>query len=134
MDSLKSLWGEISQTEIVRTPFTILKEQSAILANQTKGLLVGEVSRKQAVKNDSILTLRILAASLGYRYEVVQVHHDVNLYPLTIMNLAVDDAASTVRCNSEQEFEQALEKILSSPQVKRVISVLLSDIRASSSH
>jgi hypothetical protein len=132
MDSLKSLWGEISQTEIVRTPFTILKEQSAILAKQTKGLLVGEVSRNQIVGNDSTLTLRILAASLGYRYEVVQVHHNVNLYPLTIVNLAVDDSAE--QCNSEQEFEQALGKILSSPQVKRVISVLLSDIHASSSH
>jgi hypothetical protein len=115
MDSLKSLWGEISQTEIVRTPFTILKEQSAILAKQTKGLLVGEVSRNQIVGNDSTLTLRILAASLGYRYEVVQVD-------------------SAEQCNSEQEFEQALGKILSSPQVKRVISVLLSDIHASSSH
>lgn len=130
MDSQKSLWGDLSNTAIFRTPFTILKEQAAILSQQTKGLLVGEVKRYQDENEDISLSLYIVAPSLGdYRYEVVQVYHDITIYPLIVRSMATEDPSNPR--HSEQEFEQALGEILSSLQVKRVISALLSDIHAS---
>jgi hypothetical protein len=128
MDSKKSLWGDLSQVELFRTPFTILKEQAAILSEQTKGLLVGEIQRAQDSSKVTHLSMHILAPSLGnYRYEVVDVQHEVAIYPLIIFDKA---GQPPKRCHSEQEFEQSLGEILASQKTKKVISALLSDIQA----
>jgi len=133
MDSQKSLWGDLSNTAIFRTPFTILKEQAAVLSQQTKGLLVGEVKRYQDENEDISLSLHVVAPSLGhYRYEVVQVYYGITIYPLNVRSMATEHPPKP--CHSEQEFEQALGEILSSLQVKKVISALLSDIHASSTY
>jgi hypothetical protein len=132
VSSQKSLWGDLSQTEIVRTPFTILKEQAGILSKATRGLLVGDVDRTQSPEHQnvySVLVLRVVAPSLdNYHYSILQVHHDIKLYPLEIIDLAGD--GNRKQCESEEEFEQGLGGILSSPAVRKVISALLSDIHA----
>jgi len=132
MNSQKSLWGDLSQPEIVRTPFTILKEQAAILSKATNGLLVGDVERAQSTGQQnvfSILVLRVIAPSLdGYSYSILEVNHDIRLYPLNLRNLTGDE--NSKQCDSEETFEQALGEILSSPAVRKVISALLSDIYA----
>jgi hypothetical protein len=128
MDSHKNLWGDLSQTDTLRTPFIILKEQAAMLAQQTKGLLIGDVQRLQQ-GTSNLLSLRIVAPSLGnYRYAVAQVTHDAQLYPLTIKSLA--DERFVKECDAEAEFEIALGEVLSSREVRKVIAALLSDIHA----
>ena len=132
MNSQKSLWGDLSQPEIVITPLTILKEQAAILSKATNGLLVGDVERAQSRGQQnvfSILVLRVVAPSLdGYSYSILEVNHDIRLYPLTLRNLTGDE--NSKQCDSEETFEQALGEILSSLAVRKVISALLSDIYA----
>lgn len=132
MNSQKSLWGDLSQPTIVRTPFTILKEQASILSEATSGLLVGDVWRFQdhgqqnAVSN---LILRIVAPSLdNYHYSILEVTHDIKLYPLTLNSLTTNSYEE--QCDSEEAFEKALGEILSSPEVRKIISALLSDIYA----
>jgi len=133
MNSQKSLWGDLSQPEIVRTPFTILKEQAAILSKATNGLLVGDVARSQSPGQQnvlSILVLRVIAPSLDdYRYSILEVCHDITLYPLELRDFSGNETYSK-QCDSEEAFEQALGEILSSPPVRKVISALLSDIYA----
>ncbi|MBW4514016.1 MAG: hypothetical protein KME11_02170 [Timaviella obliquedivisa GSE-PSE-MK23-08B] len=128
MNSQKSLWGDLSKPDIVRTPFTILKEQAAILSEATDGLLVGDVRRIQNQEKQNI-ELRVVAPSLdNYRYSILSVIHDIKLYPLSLNNLANDTYHR--QCDSEEAFEQALGEILSSPEVRKVISTLLSEINA----
>jgi hypothetical protein len=126
MDSQKNLWGDLSQVETVRTPFVILQEQARILTRETKGALVGVVERLQRGQL-SAMSLDILVPTLNnYRYSVVEMTYDsVQLYPLTILTGTQRDRI----CYSEEEFELALSEILSSPQVKKVIATLLSDVR-----
>jgi len=129
MNSQKSLWGDLSQPEIVRTPFTILKEQAAILSNATSGLLIGDVERFQNQSQENVVVLRVIAPSLdNYHYSILAVTHDIKLYPLSLRNLAIDSYEK--QCNSEEAFEQALGEALSSPEVRKVISSLLADIYA----
>jgi hypothetical protein len=133
VSSQKSLWGDLSQPEIVRTPFTILKEQAGILSEATSGLLIGDVYRAQIEEPKSVvnvLVLRVIAPSLdNYHYSILEVNHDITLYPLEVRGL-VGNGTYSKQCGSEEAFEQALGEILSSPAVRKVISALLSDIYA----
>lgn len=152
MTSKKNLWGELPNPETIRTPYTILKEQASILSEITNGLLIGEVINNQ--KDEFFVkTLRIKAPSLNnYTYSVVEVQHLIKLYPVFVKNLTSDpitkatDLIDSLRVNlghsslledpgykkysSEEEFENALGQILSSQEVKRVISSLLAQIHA----
>lgn len=130
MSNNKDLWGEIPSYETIQTPYTLLKEQASLLTQKTNGLLIGEVSRVQQYNIEKfVLTLQIKAPSLNnYTYSVVRVEHSIQLYPLSVEDLAGTNLE--LDCSSEEEFEQALGKILSSPEVKRVISSLLADIHA----
>lgn len=130
MISKKNLWGELPNTETLRTPYSILKEQASILSEITNGLLIGEVN-SYPKENLFVMILRIKAPSLNnYTYSVVEVQHKIQLYPVFVMNLASDENQGFNQCSSEEEFEKALGQILSSQEIKKVISVLLAQIQA----
>jgi hypothetical protein len=133
MNRNKDLWGEIPSHETIRTPYTILKEQASLLTQKTNGLLIGEVSRDQkynvSKQREIQVTLLIKAPSLNnYTYWVLEVEHPIQLYPLSVQDLAGTNPL--LDCSSEEEFEQALGNILSSQEIKRVISALLAEIHA----
>ena len=128
MTSKKNLWGELPNVETIRTPYTILKEQASILSEITNGLLIGEVVVNNQ-KDTFVMTLRIKAPSLhNYTYSVVEVHQPIQLYPVVVINLLVERRGG--KYSSEEEFENALGEILSSQEVKGVISGLLAQIHA----
>ena len=128
MTSKKNLWGELPNAETIRTPYTILKEQASMLSEITNGLLIGEVAFNNQTDNSLSMTLMIKAPSLNnYTYSVVRVGQPIQLYPVTIVNLFINELD---RYFSEEEFESALGQILSSQDVKRVISGLLAQIHA----
>lgn len=126
----KNLWGEIPKNVEVRTPFLILKEQASILTQMTNGLLIGEVDRRPSLEQTLFsVRLRIKTPILNnYTYSVVEVKYPPKLYPLKIRDFT--DYEKEVECSSEEEFEAALSKILSSDAVKTVISTLLADIQS----
>lgn len=157
MTSQKNLWGELPKTETIRTPYTLLKEQASILSEITNGLLIGEVTNAQRDKF-FVNILRIKAPSINnYTYSVVEVQYPIQLYPVFVKNLTSDkfnnleknlmNAANNPlmgfvdpggllvqqgynKYSSEEEFENALGEILSSQEVKQVISALLAQIHA----
>ena len=157
MTNQKNLWGELPKSETIRTPYTLLKEQASLLSEITKGLLIGEVTNNQ---KDMFFVniLRIKAPSINnYTYSVVEVQYPIKLYPVFVKNLTSDkfnnleknlmNAANNPlmgfvdpggllvqqgynKYSSEKEFENALGEILSSQEVKQVISALLAQIHA----
>ncbi|MBD2016549.1 hypothetical protein H6F96_21575 [Microcoleus sp. FACHB-53] len=157
MTNQKNLWGELPKPETIRTPYTLLKEQASILSEITNGLLIGEVINDQRDKF-FVNILRIKAPSINnYTYSVVQVQYPIQLYPVFVKNLTSDkfnnleknlmNAANNPligfvdpggllvqqgynKYSSEEEFENALGEILSSEEVKQVISALLAQIHA----
>lgn len=140
MTSNKNLWGELPSPETQRTSYTILKEQASMLTEITNGLLVGEVKRSSEVDAFSEFTLgkqsqsfvaylRIQVPSLNnYTYSVVRIQYPIGLYPVLVKSLVVENFQ--IECSSEEKFENALGQILSSEEVKQVISALLAQIYA----
>jgi hypothetical protein len=128
VNNKRNLWGNLSVSANIRTPFTILKEQASILTEMTNGLLVGEVKRF-SIEEGFAANLRVRVPTLGgYAYSILRVNYPPDLYPLNIMNLTNQSPAKS--CGSEEEFEVTLGKVLSSESVQRVISALLADVQA----
>ncbi|MEQ9232960.1 hypothetical protein [Coleofasciculus sp. E2-BRE-01] len=153
MTKTKDLWGDLPSAETIRTPYTILKEQASILTEKTNSLLIGEVKsspqieypdrreypgrREVLVDPDSQQTqffvsyLRIKIPSLNnYTYSVLQIQYPLpDLYPVWVTSFAAAEDREC-ECKTEAEYENALGNILSSSDVKRVISGLLAQVHA----
>ena len=124
--SARNLWGDLGALEIVRTPKDILKEQASFLTKATEGVLVGNVDEMDA-NGDVRYDVDVQVPSLNdYTYTLLSITHGLDLYPVRVSPRA---AALTETCDDETEFEAVLRTVLSSKQVKLILSRLLSQAR-----
>src|SRR4051812_31106878 len=116
----KSLWGDLSNVEKVRTPAGILREQASILTEATGGILTGIVQVESS--NGSFLNeLAIKVSALGnYMYTVASAEHQADaIYPVQLWTRGM---GRPIRCTSPDDMEKALEQILTSASTKKIIS------------
>ena len=79
---------------------------------------------KNKLKNYFENTLSIKVPSLNsYTYSVLRVEYSMGMYPLTVQNF-MSIEPKIEKCETQEDFENCLEKILSSPEMKRIISSL----------
>ena len=121
--SVKNLWGDLSELERVVTPKEILLEQASLLTEATKGVLVGQVSNN-SIYGKFAYDLEVSVPALNnYTYTILTIQHQIELYPVRIIT---NGFVLSTECGSEKEFISALTDILSSKEVKFVLSRLLS--------
>jgi len=126
--AIKNLWGEIDNLPQIKPPVSILKEQSQMLEKMTKGLLVGKIV-SNSKDNEFEYTFYINAPSLNnYTYPILMIYHEITLYPVTIEILHKKERM--IECKDIEEFEAKLGNIFSSPEIRKVISGLLSQIQS----
>jgi len=126
-----NLWGKFESRVPERTPTTVLREQAKALQEMTKGILSGQVS--VVGKGQSFeIELSIVAPAINdYRFDVVKVRHDPRLYPLQVWRAWEGyNPRAVIRCQSQDEFEEALASILQSEEVVKVIGALIAQSRA----
>ena len=121
---MDDLWpSNIADSNLV-TPVSILKEQATLLGEKTKELVKGEVVT-HTTGNLFIHSFNLVAPTLSYRYELFQVTHHVNFYPLTIRHLN-----NTIQAKSEAEFKDKLKEIFSALHTLNTIHSILAQVRA----
>ena len=147
MNTEKSLWGDLPLADVTRTPIIILREQATILTELTNGLLEGVVTNRVTEGTNRLIsqvedrepkefsaTLSIIAPALdGYVFRIMQVNYNLELYPVEVVALASHfflSRDSTVSCDNEQEFVEALGNILSSDSVRQAIGRLLAQSKS----
>lgn len=124
--SSKSFWVDLKNVELVRTPRTILREQAKYLTEGTDSLLIGCVD-DLTIGSTFRYSLDVRVPSLNnYETTILSVNHSLDLYPvhLTAMRPHTD-----VSCANQEELERAIESVLSSTEVKVMISRLISQLR-----
>ncbi len=131
----KDMWGDF-QVEAIRTPVQILREQAAALGPKTRNLVVAEVNTSardrsfKSRKKDFVHELTLVVPSLDdYRYLLFSLSHDVELYPVHVEYLANDVEIDVA---SEEELNEVLQDVLSSPKTKNIISSLLGQVSIAS--
>jgi hypothetical protein len=125
-DAQRDFWPDIAVQGPATTPLSILKEQAAVLARKTNGLLEGHVDDITGGSREFRYIFKIMAPTLdNYSYELFRVRHGVLRYPVRIEGQLQDTELKT-----EQEFVDALKHVLSSDETIRVISALLAQVKA----
>ena len=128
------LWGVLPAPSISPLPANVLKEQGALLAEKTNGILTGQTKVRFDIDKDEVertnLQFYIVCPTLNnYRYEVLSVEHPRfgNAFPARIdyQQFANDDVTTYVTANDLEEFKNRVKDILQSDRVKSVISALL---------
>jgi hypothetical protein len=121
--SAENMWGEISDPVNQRTPTSILREQAAILSQITKGILIGSIEQDPTSNNTLVYNFAVTAPAINnHKFSILTVQYSITIYPLTL----TDRTTQVQRqCLNEDSFASTLKSILSSLQVKRVITALL---------
>jgi hypothetical protein len=123
--STKSLWGDLSDLEIVRTPKEILMEQAQLLTEATDGVLVGNVeSQSGSTTRLFIHDFDVTVPTLNnYSYTLLRIRHGVAMYPVRV---EASDPSTSKDCPNEEEFISTVGSILSSSAVRFILSRLRS--------
>ncbi|GAB4231481.1 MAG: hypothetical protein Kow00121_59790 [Elainellaceae cyanobacterium] len=139
------LWPEGIETNRVKSPVTILREQGSLLGQKTKNLVQGEVMESSGRENLFVYSFFIVAPALShYRYKLFTIRHDVSLYPVRVdvedrIFDEVDSQFQTGRsdpdgepllsylqADSEEKFLELLREIFKSQKAIQVVTSLLS--------
>ena len=120
-------------------PVNILKEQAAILGKRTQGLLDAEAvpHRDPFQPKNLIYSFEIVAAALqGYRYELFQIVHGPEMYPVTfkveteMVNEIKPGSYGEIYVSNEEDFKKMLGLILNSRKARQVITGLLAQLES----
>ncbi len=129
--SIDSIFDDVIEESAVKPPIAILKELANALAKKTKGLLVGKIEQttfSDDSKDEFILRFYIIVPSLNnYRYEVFDITHDIDFYPLKIES---SNGELSNKDKTSEELENSLKDIFASSQIKRVINGLLAQVKS----
>jgi hypothetical protein len=121
----RDFWPPLGQTRIT-PPVVILREQAALLANKSQGLIEGQVDTS-AGGDRFYHRLYVVAPTLdNYRYQLLGVYHAILLYPVYV--IASGESKTERPLDSEEEFLNWLREVLSSDRTKQVLDALLAQI------
>jgi hypothetical protein len=125
--SKKDLWGNIEEAQVPKNPKKILKEQADVIGEKTRYVLTGRViggSSTKSGKPTFTATLSVEARRIAnYTYDLLLVQYPLEMYPLELSSFATNKSYT---CNTEEEFIDKLGEILSSEEVMKTITALLS--------
>jgi hypothetical protein len=129
----ENLWGTLPEADTILHPKTILKEQATLLAQQTKGLLLGRVATERTELNTHLgemtIEFSIICPALeNYQFDVLRIYYDtVEVYPCNVV--ADFDTSKAIKVKGEVEMKSEIGKILQSAQVRKAIAALLRDAK-----
>ena len=120
-------WGDLQVTRQV-TPVQILREQASAFNEKATSLIIASVATS-GLEQKLRSTLAITVPSLNrYHLDIVTAIYPLgDYYPLVLSDDLgdPDDERSNMICNSEQEFRNALRRILSSKRTTDTLKSLL---------
>ena len=124
----ESMWGAAPQSgKGIKLPSEYLDEQATILTKMYGYKLRGDVTQSVLSTGRITIDFDIIVPSLSsYRYSLLKVMHDLEIYPLTLYGLA---NKTDYKCHNEEEFKDSLKEVLSSGQVRTVIENILTLIK-----
>jgi hypothetical protein len=114
-------------------PVNILKEQAAILAKRTNGLIYAEVTLHDfpiRAKSFSYSFDIVAPALQNYRYELFRLKHGVEMYPVmfhieTEIKNEIQPEVHELKASNEEEFNKILWRVFNSKKGKQLLTALL---------
>ena len=124
--SIANLWCEIPDIDNIKTPYSMLAEQGAMLSEMTKGRLlcrITKIQQNQVFNYD----FAIVAPSLAnYSQKIIKIVHSMSIYPATLYH---EQSGEEYTAHNDDEFMTHLGEILSSAENRLVIAQLNAQVR-----
>ncbi|MGD0092005.1 MAG: hypothetical protein ABSE73_18995 [Planctomycetota bacterium] len=137
MPGTVSLWPKdlLEQVNVgVGTPAVILKEQAALLGEQTGKLVQGRVTTR-GIEGSIITDFDLVVPSLDYySYLLLRTQHGPYPYPVKVAAQKIPPALALALAGQggedevakdEKAFKELLQRIFSSEQTKKILRALL---------
>jgi len=125
--SVQNLWGDLPEVGAQKTPAQILREQADLLTQMSRGAVQGKVEPMAPAEVNGYelgYRLNIVASALNfYSVSILEVTHPVTLYPVYVRSEL--DPTYRRQAPDEESFVSALRKVLSSLEVRKVLSALI---------
>jgi hypothetical protein len=124
MNNIESYWPEEIGEFQGTTPVSILRQQAELLGGRTEEIVLGVV-RSYSDDEYFVHDLALEVPALRYyRYELLSIRHNVNLYP-------VDGTFDSYVRNlpTEREFRDWLKSVLTSGKTKQVLQTLIAQAK-----
>jgi hypothetical protein len=142
---MENLWSGTIDVPKTIPPVTILRQQATMLGQTTKGILQAEVKHyNEEFSKGFVYDFLILAPALGnYKYQLLEIRHDVELYPVKIeteksigddvvgklntagINSAQSSDGWVFTAKTEEDLMEVLKVIFRSNKSKEVIASLI---------
>lgn len=128
-----SLWGDLSDLALERTPFLVLQEQASFLQKATNEILAGRahramtgVDRTGGGARTVNASLQVVAPALhNYFVEILEMSYDASLlYPVRVKDAL---SGQTRQVFSEIELKELLSEILTSDRVRTILANLITE-------
>jgi hypothetical protein len=127
MTNVPDLWPSDITTITTVAPVTMLRQQASRLNEKTKHVVEADVyseNRDGAFWHG----FHLVAVALdNYKFRLFSIVHGIDFYPLEIDFFGCDEP---IKVSSESDFIEALRKIFSSKDTKRVLHSLISQSQA----
>ena len=132
-----NLWPPEIEVINITPPVTILGQQATMLGSITKNIILGDVKARESEEYDFSYIFYIVAPALSnYRYKLLTIYHNIDLYPVTVQveeniykevpkRATGERIPNSIFAISENEFTEVLKAIFNSNKAKRVVSALL---------
>lgn len=120
---MEDLWPKDFGEGNARTPSNILKEQASILTKKTKGVIEASVATSS---QDTIFVHSFwlnVPAMNDYRYKLIEVRHDIKLYPIYVETSML--AGGGKSSDTESEFLDILKEVFNHKETKDLIVALI---------
>lgn len=122
-----NLWGDLPDVIPLAAPASILQQQAQLLTDMTRGNLIASVIQENSFEIGYVLIVQ--APVLGkYKARLLSIDHGPTLYPVSIYTAS---SGTSIRCQDEEAFLAELGRVLSSPEIRKLIQGLLSASHAS---
>jgi len=120
--AVRDLWpADIGVTTLI-TPVSILREQATLLGEKTKHLVDAEVVSTPNGPGMVHSFILVAPAIGGYKYRLLRVIHNVDVYPLT---LHFEPTNTQTEASNQEDFEKQLGSIFSSDKTQNIVKSLI---------
>ena len=125
-----NLWPtDIGQITAQRGPATLLKEQAALLAQLTKGLVEAEVRSGQDPDEQNFVdNFYVVGPTINYQYLLFTLRYPIEFYPAELLFVpaeAIDGSTRNVKIEDDTKLADEVRQIFSSEKTKGVISAII---------
>lgn len=126
MNDTNDLWGDL-QINVERVPLTVFREQATLLTEKTNGILQGIVDTETQYYRLHVSFVIQVPALDDYRVLIARGKHSIESpYPVEVASRKEDWQT----CADEPALAEVLGTILRSADVRKIVSALVSQSKA----